>query len=315
MSYTHITSEERYTMSTLRIQGYSLRKIGTILGRHHTTISRELDRNSCHRTDSCYRPSKAHARAIRRRYEARRNQRYSEQDFKIVRELLAKDWSPEQINGHLKSIKASAISHETIYKYIWQDKSNNGKLWKHLRQSPKQRRKRYKAYDSRGRLADKRHITERPLSADFRSQKGHWEIDTVHGRGSKSCILTLVDRKTGFLLIGKLNDKTASGLNKRLIKIMSRYPNQFKSITADNGTEFHHYAEVEKQTNTKFYFANPYHSWERGTNENCNGLIRQYLPKNKSMHNLTQKQCNQIADKINTRPRKRYDYKSPKELF
>src|SRR5690606_2013085 len=132
--------------------------------------------------------------------------------------------------------------------------------------------------------------------------KGHWEIDTVHGRGSSACIVTLLERKTGFVMIGKLKDKSTKSLNERTIKLISRYSHLFRTITADNGTEFHQYKIIENDTKVKFYFATPYHSWERGANENINGLIRQYLPKTKSMETLTQQQCDAIADKLNRRP-------------
>jgi len=207
------------------------------------------------------------------------------------------------------------FSHETIYRYIWQDKASGGTLWTYLRCAQKQRRKRYRAYDSRGRLANKRHISERPPSVESRRFKGHWEIDTVMGKGAPDCIVTIVERKTGFLVIGKLKDRTTKSLNKRTISIMNKQAVAFKTITADNGTEFHQYPHIEKSTGTRFYFATPHHSWERGTNENTNGLIRQFLPKGTSMENLTQQQCDAIAYKLNTRPRKRLGFQTPEEAF
>lgn len=228
-----------------------------------------------------------------------------------------KEWSPEQIVGHIrrKKLMKRKMSHETIYKYIWRDRHNGGYLWKQLRQSPKIRRKRYKAYDSRGRLADKRHITERPKTVETRQYIGHWEIDTVHGKGTKHCIVTLVERKTGYVMIGVLKDRSTASLNKKTKMLLRRRPTLFKTITADNGTEFHQYKKIEEATNVKFYFATPYHSWERGSNENMNGLIRQYLPKGKCMDLLTQQDCDDIAKKLNTRPRKRYGFKTPEELL
>ncbi|TCS38836.1 IS30 family transposase, partial [Reinekea marinisedimentorum] len=136
-----------------------------------------------------------------------------------------------------------------------------------------------------------------------------------HGRGSNHCIVTLLERKTGLVMIGKLADKSTRSLNKKVIRLIARDPLNFKTITADNGTEFHQYKMIEARCQTKFYFANPYHSWERGSNENVNGLIRQYLPKIQSMESLTQQQCDVIANKLNSRPRKRYDYKTPEEMY
>jgi len=315
MSYQQITSNERYIIPHLRKQGLNQTQIAKQLGRHRSTISREFARNCCWRTDGHYRPFKAVERTSGRRSRSRRNQHYSASDYKIVRRLIKKQWSPEQITGYLRSINQPSISHETIYRYIWRDKAEGGSLWTHLRQSQKRRRKRYRAYDSRGRLANKRHISERPPSVETRRYKGHWEIDTVMGKGSPDCIVTIVERKTGFLVIGKLKDRTTKSLNKRTIKIINQQAKAFKTITADNGTEFHQYPHIEKSTGTRFYFATPHHSWERGTNENTNGLIRQYLPKGTSMENLTQQQCDAIAYKLNTRPRKRLNFQTPEEAF
>lgn len=316
MKYQQITTEERYTLSILRKQGFSISQIAIFMGRHRSSIYREINRNICVR-DGHYRAYEADSNTRGRRKRSRRNRHYSEDDFRLVRKLLRQKMSPEQIVGYIRRFKLMhrRLSHETIYQYIWRDKARGGKLWMHLRQSCKCRRKRYKAYDSRGRLSNKRHITERPASVETRQYKGHWEIDTVHGRGSNHCIVTLLERKTGYVMIGKLTDKSTASLNKKTISLINRDTDNFKTITADNGTEFHQYHKIEKCCNAKFYFANPFHSWERGSNENINGLIRQYLPKTESMANLTQQQCNQIADKLNRRPRKRHGYKTPEEMY
>ena len=195
------------------------------------------------------------------------------------------------------------------------DKKAGGLLHTHLRGARKRRRKRYGSYDSRGRLAGKRSISERPPAVETRRQTGHWEIDTVIGAGSKDCIVTLVERKTGLLLIGKLGDRTTASLNRRVIRLIKRHNGLFETITSDNGTEFHDYKRIEERTRVTFYFAKPYHSWERGSNENANGLIRQYLPKGTSMAGLSQQQCNAIAHRLNTRPRKRLGFKTPLECY
>jgi len=317
MKYQQLTSEDRYILAALRRQGISISAIAEELGKHRSTIYREINRNSCHIIDGSYRPSKAQRRTVARRRRSRRNTHFSEADFALVKSLLLKKWSPEQVVGYIRRYKLlpRPMSHETIYKYIWRDKRLGGSLWENLRQSSKIRRKRYKAYDSRGRLANKRHISERPATVESRRYKGHWEIDTVHGKGSSDCIVTLLERKSGFVMIGKLLNKTTAQLNKKTKNLIKRCPAEFKTITADNGTEFHQYLKIEEVSPVKFYFANPYHSWERGSNENVNGLIRQYLPKGTSMHKLTQVQCDTIAKKLNERPRKRHNYKTPEELF
>lgn len=314
MTYHQITAEERIAISTLRKEGLNSSEIARRLGRHRSTISREVRRNR-KPGDHGYRPVKAHGRACYRRRMAHSQSAFHEGHWRRVRELLGKQWSPEQISGHLAREGEFQISHETIYRYIWRDMSCGGTLYQNLRQSPKQRRKRYRSYDSRGKLAGKRMIGERPGEVEARQRLGHWEIDTVMGTGEKDCIVTVVERKSGYLLIGKLPNRTKDELNKRVVQLIGQYAHAFKTITADNGTEFHGYKDIEDVTGVPFYFATPHHSWERGSNENTNGLIRQYLPKGSSMAGLTQQQCSIIAKKLNTRPRKRHDYKTPEACF
>lgn len=313
MSYRQITREERYTISALRKQGLNANAIAEHMNRDRSTIYREIKRNRCN--DGRYRASKADSRTYTRRSVSRRNRQFSADDFQLIDKHLRSDWSPEQISGYFKTNGRLSISHETIYRHVWQDKAEGGDLHTHLRSACKKRRKRYGAYDSRGRLAGKRHIDERPEAINDRSEFGHWEIDLVHGRGSKDCIVTLVERKTRYTVIGKLDDKTKARTNARTLKLIKPIVATFKTITADNGTEFHGFAEIEKKGDLKFYFATPYHSWERGTNENTNGLIRQYLPKKESMILLTQARCNAIAKKLNSRPRKILGYQTPEEAF
>ena len=215
----------------------------------------------------------------------------------------------------LKRHDMLSISHETIYQHVWRDKRRGGRLYEHLRCAGKKRRKRYGRYDSRGRLAGKRHISERPASVEDRSEIGHWEIDTVMGTGSRDCIVTLVERKTGYTLIGKLPDRSKTELTVRAAWLIRKHPSCFQTITAGNGTEFHDYKRIEEQTGVCFYFANPHHSWERDTNENTNGLIRQYLPKGMNMDVVTQQDCSLIADALNHRPRKRLQYRNPKGVL
>lgn len=313
MRYQQITSEERCTLATLRKQQprLSIAAIARIMGRHPSTISRELIRNRCP-YDNGYRHLRAQDISDLRRKRSRRKSHLGEQHWRLIEELIKADFSPEQISGTLRRDGVLEVSHETIYKYIWRDKRGGGALYRHLRQRPKYR-KRYGPNEKRGKLAGKRHISERPAAVEHRRQLGHWEMDTVAGTGSKHCILTLVERATGCLLIGKLRDHTAAALNERLLQIIDGFPHLFKTITADNGTEFHSYEHIERLTGVTIYFATPYHAWERGTNENTNGLIRQYLPKRTSMKCVTQHRCNEIANILNNRPRKRHGFSTPIE--
>lgn len=314
MKYHQLTSHERYMLAALKRQGHNQTEIARNLGRHRSTICRELKRNSS-RHDGGYRPSRAVEMTSGRRSRSRRKPQFSHAELALVERLLRMDWSPEQISGRLHLEGTLLISHETIYRHVRKDRHYGGSLFAHLRGAGKRRRKHYGAYDSRGRLAGKRHISERPASIDKRLESGHWEIDTVIGKYSKHCIVSLVERRSGYLMIGKLKARTKEQTNARTLKLIQRLPGYFDTITADNGTEFHDYEFIETRTGVTFYFATPYHSWERGTSENTNGLIRQYIPKRTCMRKLTQQQCNAIAEKINNRPRKRLGYLTPKEFL
>ena len=313
MAYHQITPWERIVIWMLLRQGKSAGDIARQLGRHRSTIYREVGRN-CSRSDGFYRPQQADSWARTRRSRSRRNFRITDQDWELVEKLLKIDWSPEQIAGRLKLIDRLQISHETIYLHVWADKRRGGTLYEHLRGATKLRRKRHGTYDSRGRLAGKRPIEDRPASADNRSRVGHWEADTMLGDG-KPCVVTLVERKTGYVQIGKLNARTTQQLSRRTIQLIQRQPRPVRTVTADNGTEFHGYADIERTTEARFYFATPHHAWERGTNENTNGLIRQYLPKRQSMASITQYDCNDIARQLNRRPRKRLGFRTPQECY
>ena len=317
MNYRQLNAEERSALAALRRVGLSQAEIARELGRHRSTVWRELKRNAAPH-DGWYRGGRAEERAVARRKRSRRNSQFGEAEIGRVEELLREEWSPEQVSGYLRRTGELAISHETIYRHVWRDLKAGGTLHLHLRGARKQCRKRYGRNDSRGRLAGKRRIGERPAAVERRERSGHWEIDTVMGESlgeSSDCILTLVERKTGYVLIGKLKARTAAEANRAVLELMARHPGRVATITADNGTEFHWYAKVEAESWVKFYFATPHHSWERGTNENTNGLIRQYLPKGRTMAGVTQSQCDRIAEQLNNRPRKRHEYKTPNQCF
>jgi len=315
MTYHQITFEERYTLGLLRQRGLAPAAIARVLGRHRSTIGREVRRNGTPR-DGCYRPQLADWYARGRRAQSRRNQRFSAADWERIQFLLREDWSPEQVAGRLRLERELAISHETIYRHVWADKRRGGTLYTHLRGARKRRRKRYGRYDSRGRLAGKRPITARPAAVELRAQVGHWEADTMLGAGQAGpCVLSMVERKTGYLTLGQLRQRTSAAVNQRARLLIHAQPRPVRTITVDNGTEFHEYAALERTTAARFYFATPHHAWERGTNENTNGLLRQYLPKRQSMAHLTQHDCHRIAAKLNRRPRKRLGYRTPEECY
>jgi len=313
LKYQQLSQEERYLIIALLKTHLSLNAIARELGRATSTISRELSRNL--RPSGYYVASVAQEYSIARRHKSRRGTQFSEEQWQLILFLLRLDFSPEQISNTLKRFAIFSISYETIYQYLLYDKKKGGTHYKHLRNVTKQRRKRYNSYDSRGRLGGKRHISERPEYINKRSTIGHWEGDTVVGRDRRHCIVTLVERKTGFVIIKKITARTIEQVNAVCIKAIKEHGRMFKTITFDNGTEFHGYKEIEKATSVKCYFATPYHSWERGTNENTNGLIRQYIPKRSCMKAISQNDCDRIAYRLNTRPRKRHCYKTPEELY
>ncbi len=225
--------------------------------------------------------------------------------------LIRQDYSPEQASNFLRIKGLLFLCHETIYQYIYKDKRCGGSLYMHLRLRCRKKRKRYRSKDSRGVLRGKTMIEERPQDINDRSTEEHWEIDTVMGKGGKDCIVTMVERRTRYLWIGKLAERTVACLNAAVIRFIHSTSYPVLSITSDNGTEFHGYKDIEAATDTKFYFAHPHHAWERGTNENTNGLIRQYLPKRATMKFITQDTCSNIAYRLNTRPRKTLQFKTP----
>ena len=313
MRYHQLTSEERYALAHMRQSHYSQAEIARVLGRHPSTISRELRRNR--REDGFYRAFTADEKTRARRSRSRRNLQFTEEQWLLVFACLCDLWSPEQISGRLRLLGLLSISHETIYRYIWADRADGGTAYTCLRQAGKQKRKRYGRYDSRGRLAGKRSIAERPAGAENRSRMGHLEGDTIIGTFDRHCALTLVCRKTGYTMIGKLYGRTKEALNRRAAALIRRARHRVRTITVDNGTEFHGYKRLEKMTGAKVYFATPHHSWERGTSENTNGLIRQYFPKRISMSHVTQRDCTRVAAALNNRPRKRLGYLTPAEVY
>lgn len=313
MSYRHLGNEERSAIAALRTRGFSAADIAREIGRHRSTIFRELKRN-CMVGHGGYwaLPAGEHARG--RRTRARKAGRYRAEHYAAIEEMIRADFSPEQIVGRLRLEGLRSMSHETIYCWIWADKKRGGTLWRHLRGARKQKRKRYARYDSRGRLAGKKMIWERPAEVEQRIRFGDWEIDTVHGTG-KPCVVTVVERKSGLTRVGKLPTAGAQETLDRTSEIMSGERHPVHTITADNGSEFHTYKQLEARLGTQVYFATPHHSWERATNENPNGLLRQYLPRGTSFDKIKQSHCIKIAEKLNNRPRRRLGYKTPNEVY
>lgn len=261
MTYTHLTREERYQIYALKKAGLKQREIACILDRSGSTISRELARNGGGRG---YRPKQAHTKSVERR--AVNARRVDEEAWQFAQEMLLQQWSPEQISGHV------AISPETVYQRVYADKQSGGLLWKQLR-CQKKRKKRYGKIERRGSIPNRLFIEDRPAIVDTRKRIGDWEADTIIGKNHKHALVSIVERKTGLTLIKKVERMTAQAVGQAMIGLMNSYRNKVHTITSDNGKEFAGHEQIAKQLQADFYFAHPYASWERGTNENTNGLI------------------------------------------
>jgi len=303
MNYTHITREERYQIYALKKAGHKQNEIAEVLERSESTISRELSRN-CGRRG--YRPKQAHSKSVERQSVNART--IDDATWQFAQDRLLEQWSPEQISGH------AAISPETVYQRVYADKRAGGLLWKNLR-SQKLRKKRYGKAERRGTIPNRLSIDDRPAIVETRSRIGDWEADTVIGRNHRQAIVSIVERKTGFTLIRKVERKTAQAVSQAMIGLLKPYRKKVHTITSDNGKEFAGHEDIAKKLNADFYFAHPYSSWERGTNENTNGLIRQYFPKNRDFTTITQQEIDTAMERLNNRPRKRLGYKTPSQVF
>lgn len=314
MGSQQLADWERYLVARGKSRGDSLRQIARELNRSPSTISREVRRNADN-SDGRYRAEKAISYARARRRRSRQGSHFEAGQVQEVHRLMQGKWSPEQVSGRLRKLGRLDIGTATIYRWLARDKATGGRSWLQTRQLSNRYRKGYRVADRRGRMSGKRPLSERPEAANDRSEVGHVEGDTVMGKDGRHCLLTLVDRKTRWTRILKLPARQVSEVNKALIREVREGRLKMKSLTVDNGTEFHGFKELEDKLGIKVYFAQPYHSWERGTNENTNGLIRQYLPKGTCFKNLTQRRCNEIERELNDRPRKVLGFDTPNEAY
>lgn len=309
-NYTQLTEAERNQIYALKQAGHQKSAIALQLGRHRSTIGRELQRNCGERG---YRPKQAQQLSIQRRQE-KAERRISEEIWPIVNDLLCEDWSPEQISGWLSATKNLQVSHERIYQHVAHDKHEGGTLYIHLR-CRKKRRKRYGSTDRRGKIKNRVSIDHRPSIVEERSRIGDWEVDTVIGRRGGAVLVTLAERKTRFSVIALAPDKRADSVKQALVQALLPYQDQVHTLTCDNGKEFALHQEFASTLQADCFFAHPYQAWQRGLNENTNGLIRQYLPKGASFDTLDTQDVKAIMEKLNSRPRKSLGFKTPKELF
>jgi IS30 family transposase len=313
--YSRITREQRYTIQLLLSTGKSQAGIAEMIGVHKSSVCRELKRNSDQRGHHKYNFDLAHRKADKRKKE-KPHYRALNEEMKIeIRKLIVnQQFSPEQIVGRWKLEGKWSVSVDTIYKWIWKRKhKGDTEMADNLRHRGRKYYKRGNVNPSRGIIKDRVDISERPAIVDEKSRFGDLEIDTVIGKNHKGALMTTNDRCTHIVVIRKLTGKEATPLAETVIKAWEPYKDRLHTITADNGKEFAKHKEIADGLDVNVYFARPYHSWERGANENINGLIRQYIPKGTDFNELSDEFIAEIEWKLNNRPRKSLGYLTPLE--
>ena len=320
MSYTHLTEQDRYVISHLKVAGFSLREIARRLNRHHSTISRELKRAKLRYPYATYWYDWSEPLALERKSKPRHFRRHRNSRLvQYVEVRLRKQWSPEEISHRLRvdypRDDSMRVSHETIYRWVYLDAIVDGRLYLNLRRRHKKRR-RQKRYGKGRRFADLKCITQRPGIVETRERFGDWEGDTIEGKKSSGHIATIVERKSRYLLAAKLANKQAATLTDQGIKSFVSIPRKMrKTLTVDNGSEFAQFKKFEEKTGLDIYFAKPYSPWQRGANENTNGLLRQYFPKRSDFKKVTAEDVKEAVRRLNNRPRKCLNYRTPHEIF
>lgn len=312
MAYKQLSLEERHYINVEHKKGTFQKDIAAALNRSPSTLSRELSRNMGMRG---YRYKQANNKAAIRHKEKPKAMKLKDEVKALITKYLQQDWSPEQIAGRLERDGVISLHHETIYNFVLADKKAGGLLYKHLRHQAKTYRKRYGTAHNRTGIPNRTDIDERPEEANKRSRIGDWEADTVIGKGHQGAIVTMDDRLSKLRLAAPLDGKKAAGVTAAMIKLLEPIKELVHTITFDNGKEFSFHEAIAKALDCKTYFAKPYHSWERGQNENANGLLRQYFPKAISLLEVTTKEVLEAVHKLNDRPKKCLGFKTPYEVF
>ena len=313
MGYRQLTQAQRYQIFAYLETGISQRQIAKAIGVHSSTISREIKRNGL---KTGYAPEQAQSRSNQRRRTAWKVTKRLPSLIRWVTDQLMDEWSPQQISGFMANANGVCVSHQWIYALIWDDKKRGGELWKRLR-LPRQRRyqRRLAKHAGLGKIPHRVGIEQRPAEAEERRHIGHWEGDTVLKGHKESGLVTLVERRSGYLLAARLSTITATGTAKAMTRLLKPRRGAVQTITLDNGSEFAEHRQVAKAVSAKTYFCDPYRSCQRGTNENTNGLIRQYFPKGTDFRKVSDSELRRVVAKLNNRPRKRLGYRTPAQVF
>lgn len=310
--YFHLTYEQRCQICTLKKRGDSVPSIAKELGVDRSTIRREILRNSGKKG---YHYQQAHEKSKKRRSEVPNpNRKMTPQLIVLINKDLRLQWSPVQIAGRLK-MKGILISHETIYKYIWWNKRQGGALYKELRHHGKKYNKRSKGTAGRGCIPCRVDIDQRPPIVETKTRFGDWELDTIIGAEHSGVIVSMVERTSKLTKLVKVSHKSAKKIEGALLKRLKPIKKFVYTLTADNGKEFANHQIVSSELEAGFYFAKPYHSWERGLNEHTNGLVRQYYPKAKRFNEISEKDLEKVEILLNNRPRKVLNFETPQEVF
>jgi transposase, IS30 family len=316
MSYTQLSTTERFHLYQYRTTDkLSMDEIATQMKRSKSTISRELKRNSI--DGKLYLPDTAQTKMQERRAQSKQKfMSLSESTLEEVKQRLEQYHSPEQLSGRMKREGLDAVSHETIYQMIYANHQGLGTYRQYLRQGQKKRRRRKGINSKRGSIPGRIGIEHRPAIADLKTELGHWESDTVIGVGHIGAMVTHVDKASKFLLAGLAKNKTIQQINQVTIGLFEQIGDTFrKTMTFDNGKEFSGHQKLSETLGVSCFFANPYHSWERGLNEHTNGLLRQFFPKGTNFKIVKPEALKIAVDLINHRPRKSLDYRTPYEVF
>jgi len=311
MRYIHLTQDERYQIHILKRAGHNQSEIADLMKRDKSTIGRELKRNCGERG---YRPKQSHELSLARMRARDNGRRVSAETWAFADAKLGLCWSPEQICGYLRANSMPSVSHESIYRRIYADKRAGGTLHANLR-CQKQRKKRYGSRERRGTIPNQVSIEQRPAIVDGRERFGDWEADLVIGAGQQQALVTLNERKSRYTLIGKVTRKTAQAVSDSMIALLTPFSEWVHTLTTDNGKEFSQHERIARSIDTAFFFAHPYCSWERGANENMNGLIRQFFPKKMRFEKISESDTALVMDNLNHRPRKCLGFKTPHDVF
>ena len=310
--YKQLTLGLRYQIFAYKHENYSLSKIAELIGVNKSTVSRELNRNSI---NNYYSPEQAQIEATSRdKYKKRYHKLTKKLKLKIGK-LLREGLSPEQLVGRIYLKHKISLSYETVYRYVYSNQKSNGRLYKSLRHQNKKYSKRSSQYKTRGQIKNRVNISKRPKIVESKTRFGDFEVDTIIGKDHKGAIVTLVDRKSKYTLMRIVKSKHADVVTEAIIELLQPIKHLVHTITADNGKEFSYHEEVAKALNIKFYFCDPYSSWQRGLNEHTNGLIRQYIPKKTKFDNVNTTQIVTIQNILNERPRKSLKFLTPNEVF